>query len=256
MDNPIINTIMNRSSVRKYTDKQPDDEVIEVIVRAGLQAPFAVQMYSILLSRKNNPYGAPLLFTFCVDMHKLELIMAKRGWKVASNDLSILIFGIQDVAYAAENMVIAAESLGLGSCFLGATPYKAKNIQQSYNLPQRVFPLVELAMGYPAEKLPPRPRYPLEFSFFEDCYPDLDDKMVLNAMEFIDEGYLSQGYYAKNNIKIDIEVPGKDEAFTSNNYTWTEHNSRRWGQAHSDPSIIIGQLAACGFTLESLNKEE
>ena len=62
-----------------------------------------------------------------MDMHRFELIMAKRGWKVAANDLSILNLGIQDATLMAENMVIAAESLGLGSCFLGAWPYMAKN---------------------------------------------------------------------------------------------------------------------------------
>src|SRR5690606_13558808 len=64
-----------------------------------------------------------LLFTICVDAHKLELIMAQRGWKMVTNDLSLLVLGIQDAALVAENMVIAAESLGLGSCFLGAAPY-------------------------------------------------------------------------------------------------------------------------------------
>ena len=54
----------------------------------------------------------------------------------------------------AENMVIAAESLGMGSCFLGMTPYRAERIQKQYQLPKRVFPLVELVMGYPAEEFP------------------------------------------------------------------------------------------------------
>jgi hypothetical protein len=67
----------------------------------------------------------------------MELIMAKRGWQVVSNDLSMLLFGIQDAALMAENMVIAAESLGMGSCFLGMTPYRAERIQKQYQLPQR-----------------------------------------------------------------------------------------------------------------------
>ena len=90
MDNPIITSMLNRKSVRKYTKQQPGEDVIEAVVRAGQQAPFAAQMYSILLNRKKrNPFGAPLLFTICVDMHKLELIMARRGWKTVSNNLSL-----------------------------------------------------------------------------------------------------------------------------------------------------------------------
>lgn len=248
MDNPVITAMMNRKSVRKYTSQQPTDEVIETVVRAGQQAPFAAQLYSVLLNRKKrNPFGAPLLFTICVDMHKLELIMARRGWKTVSNNLSMLLFGIQDAAYMAENMVIAAESLGLGSCFLGMTPYNATRIQKRYHLPKRVFPLVELVMGYPAEDFPPRPRYPLEYTLFEDRYPELTDEMVSRAMQSMDEGYLSQGYYIKQKAKIDIEVEGKEDTFTYSDYSWTEHISRKWGQWLADPAELLEQLAACGF---------
>jgi FMN reductase (NADPH) len=256
MDNPVINAMMKRKSVRKYTRQQPDDQVIEAVVRAGQQAPFAAQLYSILLNRKKkNPFGAPLLFTFCVDMHKLELIMARRGWQTVSNNLSLLFFGIQDAAYAAENMVIAAESLGMGSCFLGMTPYKATRIQKTYHLPQRVFPLVELVMGYPAEEFAPRPRYPLEYTLFEDRYPEITDEMLKEAMQSMDEGYLSQKYYSKQKAKIDIEVEGKAETYTYQDYSWTEHISRKWGQWLADPSELLDQLASCGFAIEPPEKK-
>ena len=99
--NPTIEAMLNRKSVRKYTDQKPDSEVIETVVRAGQQAPFAAQLCSLLLSRKKAPFGAPLWFTICVDMHRMELIMAKRGWTVVANNLSILLLGIQDAALMA-----------------------------------------------------------------------------------------------------------------------------------------------------------
>ena len=121
MDNPVLSTMLNRKSVRRYKPDQPADEVIAAIVQAGQQAPFASQLYSVLLSRrKKAPFGAPLWLTICVDVYKLERFMALRGWKLVTNDLLMLVFGIQDAAYMAENMVIAAESLGLSSCFLGS----------------------------------------------------------------------------------------------------------------------------------------
>jgi nitroreductase len=255
MENPVITTMLNRRSVRKYTKQQPTDEVLEAVVRAGQQAPFASQMYSILLNRKKkNPFNAPLLFTFCVDMHKLELIMARRGWKTVSNDLSLLLLGIQDAAYAAENMVIAAESFGMGSCYLGMTPFYATRIQKRYHLPLRVFPLVELTMGYPAEDFPPRPRYPLEFTLFEDRYPEMNDENVTRAMQSMDEGYLAQGYYIKQRAKIGIEVKDKKETFNYKNYSWTEHISRKWGQWNEDPQPLLEQLRACGFEIKAPDK--
>jgi nitroreductase len=254
LTNPVIETMLGRKSVRKYTSRKPTDEVIESIVRAGQQAPFASQLCSLLLTRKKAPFGAPLWFTICVDMHRMELIMARRGWKVVANNLSILLFGVQDAALMAENMVVAGESLGMGSCFLGNTPYRVKQIQRRYKLPDRVLPLVELVMGYRAEEFPTRPRYPLEFTLFEDKYPELTGDMVDAAMKVMDEGYLAQDYYRKQKAKIRLEIDRK-ETFTYDTYSWTEHISRKWGQWMSDPRELAEQLEACGFGIGSSEPE-
>ena len=81
ISNQVIDTMLAHRSVRKYKEEMPSDEMIETIVRAGQQAPFASQMCSLVLSRDREsiPWKAPISFLFCVDSHKLELIMAKRG---------------------------------------------------------------------------------------------------------------------------------------------------------------------------------
>jgi nitroreductase len=145
-----------------------------------------------------------------VDAHRFELIMEQRGWQIASNDLSLLMLGIQDAALMAENMVIAAESLGLGSCFLGGVPFEAEEIIRDFSLPPRVFPLVGLGMGFPANNPPTRPRYPLEFSLFEDYYPELAPEAVREAMQVMDEGYLAQDYYRKANYIIPMDGVQKE----------------------------------------------
>jgi FMN reductase (NADPH) len=255
--NPVIDTMLNRKSIREYTDESPSDEVIATVVRAGQQAPFAYQLCSLLLSRnrEKNPFHAPLQFTVCVDSHRFERIMARRNWHRAQNDLSLLFFGIQDAALMAENMVIAAESLGLGSCFLGGALYRAKAIIQEYKLPPRVFPLVGLTMGYPAENPPPRPRYPLEFSLFEDEYPELSDEMVQRAMEAMDKGYLAQDYYRQANYQIPLEGD-REETFSFDNYSWTEHISRKVGQWMPSVRDLLGPLAECGFHVIPDGEEE
>lgn len=244
----VIETMLNHKSIRKYEEKQPSDDVVQSVVRAGQQAPFASQSYSILLNRKKkNPFGAPLMFTVCVDFHKMELIMEKRGWKTATNDLSILILGIQDAAYAAQNMVTAGESLGLGSCFLGNTPYTSERIIKEYNLPERVFPLVQLVMGYPAENPPVRPRYPMDFVLFEDRYPEMDDELIERAMKEMDEGYLAQDYYAS--LKAKIRITDKEDKYTYDDYSWTEHISRKWSHYYPLSDEILKQLKKCGFNI-------
>jgi nitroreductase len=248
--NPIIESMLNRKSIRKYTDEMPTDEVIHSVVRAGQQAPFASQLCSVLLTRKRGvPFRAPLLFTICVDLHRMELIMARRGWQMVTNDLSMLFFGIQDASLMAENMVNAAESLGMGSCFLGAAPYNADKIARKYKLPPRVFPLVQLVMGYPAENPPTRPRYPISFTLFEDQYPTLGDAEVELAMKQMDDGYLKQNYYRKGKIMIRLEG-GREENYTYDDYSWTEHISRKWGQWYDSPDELVKQLSQRGFKLE------
>jgi hypothetical protein len=234
----------------------PSDELIETVVRAGQQAPFACQYYSVLLSRdkKHNPFKAPLLFTICVDSNKFERIMAKRNWKLVANDLSLLLFGIQDAALMAENMVVAGRSLGLGSCFLGAAPYRADKISKECNLPQRVFPLVQLTMGYPAEDPPPRPRYPLGFTLFENKYPDLAEETIENAIKQMDEGYLAQDYYRKANYKIPLKGRRKD-TFTFDDYSWTEHICRKLGQWYPDPKELLEQFEKRGFHVAEKNRK-
>jgi FMN reductase (NADPH) len=249
--NKVIQTMLEHKSIRKYNDQDPSDETIETIVRVGQRAPFASQYYSVLLSRnrRRNPWRAPLLFTICIDSHKFELIMTKRNWKLVTNDLSLLFFGIQDAALMAENMVVAGRSLVLGSCFLGGAAYRAEKIGKEYGLPKRVFPLVQLAMGYPDEDPPPRPRYPLDFCLFEDKYPSLIEKTVSKAMRTMDEGYLAQDYYRRAKAKIRLEGDRK-ETFTYDNYSWTEHICRKWGQWYPNADELLGQLEERGFHIE------
>jgi hypothetical protein len=172
--------------------------------------------------------------------------MARRNWRIATNDISLLLFGLQDAVLMAENLVLAAESVGMGSCFIGNTPYRADKIIEKFKLPRRVFPLVELAVGYPAEDPPPRPRYPLDYFLFENEYPQFSDEQIDRAMRVMDEGYMAQNYYRRAQYIVPLEGD-KKETFTYDNYSWTEHISRKWGQWHPLAQEILEQLAACGF---------
>jgi len=250
--NTVIDSLMQRKSVRKYTAEQPSDEVLHTIVRAGQQAPFAYQLGSVLLSRKleTNPFKAPLYFIICVDLHRFEIIMQRRGWETGANDLSLMLLGIQDASLMAQNMVSAAESLGLGSCFLGAVPYQSKRIIQEFNLPPRVFPLVGLAMGYPAEERPVRPRYPLSYHLFEDQYPEFSKADIQEAMRVMDEGYLAQDYYRRANYIIPLPED-RQESCTFENYSWTEHISRKIGIWQKSRKEINAVFRRCGFKISS-----
>ncbi len=248
--NPVIECILSHKSIRNFSDQNPDQETVETIVRAGQQAPFAGQSYSILLrrNRSKNPWKAPLFFIVCWDKHKFELIMNERGWTNLSSDLNSFMMGMQDVCYVSQNMVIAGRSLGLGSCFIGTALGRADKISEEFKLPSRVLPLVQFAMGYPIEEPPVRPRYPLEFSLIEEKYPDMDKDMIHRAMKEMDDGYLAQDYYRKANAKIPL-IGDREEKFTYDNYSWTEHICRKMGQRRSDPEKLLKTFKRRGFNL-------
>lgn len=252
LHNAVIEAMLTHKSIRKYTDEMPSDEMIETVVRAGMQAAFASQIYSVLLRRKKKgiPWGAPLEFIFCADSHKLEQIMARRKWTIATNDLSLLLFAIQDAILMAQNTALAAESLGLGTCFIGAAPYLSGKTAREFSLPPRVFPIVSMVMGFPAEDPPPRPRYPIDFVLFERKYPEFTDEQITRAMKEMDDGYLAQDYYERGKIRVELE-DGREDTFDGKAYSWTEHISRKWGQWLKSPKQILDQLAKCGFTVES-----
>ncbi|MCK5842449.1 MAG: nitroreductase family protein, partial [Candidatus Sabulitectum sp.] len=156
-----------------------------------------------------------------------------------------LLFGIQDAAYMAQNMVTASESLGMGSCYIGAAPYMAEKLRQDCNIPDHVFPLVILTMGFPAEDPPVRPRYPMEFHLFEEKYQELTDEMIENAMTVMDQGYLAQNYYRNAGFMIPISEKAKEEKFTFDNYSWTEHISRKMALWGTDPEELGKLLRIC-----------
>jgi len=245
-----ISAMMQRASVRSYKPDVPSDDVIETLVRAGQQAPFATQAYSLLLSREasRHPFHAPLYFLVCVDLHKFDRIMARRGWQPMMNDLFRFLLGAQDAAYCAQNMVQAAEELGLGSCYLGFVPFQAKMLREQWRLPARVFPLVGLTVGYPEVQPAPRPRFPLGFTLFEGTYPDFTDEQLDEAARAMDEGYLAQDYYRALNAMIELPE-GMEETFSYDTYSWTEHLCRKTGLWDPDPARLLEMFAACGFHL-------
>jgi len=250
--NEVIDSMMNRRSIRKYTEQVPTEEEILTVVRAGQQAAFAMQLGSVIIQRNSgtNVFNAPVQFIILCDMHRMEKVMKVRGWERKASNIHSLLFGIQDAAYMAQNMVTAAESLGMGSCYIGAAPYMAEKLQQECNIPDHVFPLVILTMGFPAENPPVRPRYPMEFQLFEEVYPDLTDKMIDSAVQVMDHGYLQQNYYRNAGFMIPLSDKSKEEKFTFDNYSWTEHISRKMAQWGTDPEELGKSLKFCGLSLD------
>lgn len=139
-ENAVLQTILSRASVRRWEDRDVPDEVLETIVRAGRQAPFTGQSYSVIVTRDrakreelSKVFGrmclaASIFMLICRDFRKLEKFIAAKGRTNRMEDLGLLLFSTQDAAYFGENMALAAESLGLGTVFLGSAPFVADRL--------------------------------------------------------------------------------------------------------------------------------
>ncbi len=258
----VLETVMNRASVRAFESRPVPREVIERLARAGQQAPFTGQMYSFVVTTDQEKrekaaellgalvLRAPVFMLICVDFRKLEKFIAYRGRQNLADDLGLLFLGIQDASYAGQNIVLAAEEEGLGSCFLGGAPFDADELSPIFGLPERVYPLVGLVLGYPTDRPAARPRIPLEHCLFWDQYQDLTDADVAQAMSVMDAGLIREGYYSRLNAKIPLRE-GQEDKVGLDEYGWSEHVSRKYGVHGWDmTSGLMGKLARHGVHLK------
>ena len=253
----VFEIIHNRRSIRKFTDQSVTEEDLKKILEAGFRAPFAAQLCSVVYTRKPEVMDklrrlgvystTKVLMVFLIDVHRLEKIMYQRGHKYDQDDGMTLWIGIQDVSLVIENLILAAEALGMGSVLLGNAPLNADLISKVLKIPKRVYPVVGLCLGYPdpSEETEIRPRFPLKHSAFEDVYHDLSESEIQEAMQVMDEGYLAQNYYVKLGAKIPLRRV-KDE-ISLEEYSWCEHISRKYCQGRWTEETLATIIGRYGF---------
>ena len=252
----IFQIINERRSIRTFRDKPIPDDVLKKIIEAGLKAPFAAQLCSIIYTKDKEKAKALEIFTyptapvtlvFFVDVNRLEKIMRARGHEYTHDDMMSLWLGIQDVSLIVENLTLAAEAMGLGSVLLGVAPIRAEKIAEVFKVPERVFPVVGMSLGYPdlSDETEVRPRFPLQQSAFEDEYRDHSEEDIRNCIEKMDSGYIAQGYYIKKKIKIPLG--DREDNVGYDKYSWSEHISRKFRHRRWVEYPLLSILKEQGF---------
>ncbi len=258
----IFQIIHNRRSIRTFLDKKIHEEDLAKILEAGMRAPFAAQLCSVIYTRdkekaKSLSIGsystAPILLIFFIDFRRLEKIMSARGHEYKYDDMMGLWLGVQDVSLVVENITLAAEALGMGSVLLGVTPIRAEKISEVFKVPERVFPVVGMNIGYPdlRNETEIRPRFPLSQSAFEDEYKDHTSVDIQECMKEMDEGYLAQGYYIKKKIKVPLD--GEEDTIGFDKYSWSEHISRKFRHRRWENNPLLSILKNHGFDFHEEN---
>jgi nitroreductase len=184
----ILQTILEHRTIRKYRSQPIPEIVLDKIIEAGTRASTTgnMQVYSIIVTRDkanrekvapfhfNQPLvtQAPVLLTFCADFNRFnKWCKANKASPGYDNFLSFYTASI-DALLVAQNVAVAAESFGLGICYLGTTTYNADKLIEFYKLPKGVIPVTTLAVGYPDEEPELTDRLPLTAVIHNEFYKD------------------------------------------------------------------------------------
>ena len=201
--NPTLETILQRKSMRAFEKRPIPAEIKAQILEATLRAPTAgnMMLYSILditdqqiketlvETCDNQPFiaRAPMVWIFLADYQRwydyftysdVETLCAQRGEDVRMPEQGDLFLACSDALIAAQNAVIAADSFGLGSCYIGDIMENYETHRKLLNLPPHVFPIAMLVFGYPTEQQKKREitsRFDEKFIVFENQYKRLSD---------------------------------------------------------------------------------
>ena len=178
----VLNNIASRVSVRSYLDKPVEEAKIEQLLRAGMAAPSAMNKQpwhfvvvtdkqQLAALAKANPYAgmaakAPLAIVVCGDMSKALPGSAREFW-------------VQDCSAATENILLAANAMGLGAVWTGTYPSeeRVKAVSKVLQLPKKLIPLNTIVIGYPDGTNTPKDKWkPANVSY--NFYGSVDGKAV------------------------------------------------------------------------------
>ncbi len=184
-----IDVMESHASARRFTEEAISHDLLETLIHAGTRASTSsnMQCYSVisvsvpdqkaklakLCADQRHIHESAAFLTFCADMHKLDLCCRMHD---APNDALHLtesfILAVVDTALVMENVAVAAESVGLGVCMIGAMRDNPPEVAELLGLPKHVFALSGMCLGWPAKKFEPKPRLPLEAVWHHERYRD------------------------------------------------------------------------------------
>ena len=244
--NQVIETLLKRKSIRAYEDREIEPDIKATILQATLRAPTAgnMMLYSVIdvtdqhikdklaITCDNQPFiaRAPMVWVFLADYQRwhdyflhcdVDKVCARDGKSMRTPEEGDLFLACCDALIAAQNAVIAAESFGVGSCYIGDIIEQYEEHKKLLSLPQYVFPICMLVFGYPTEQQKQQrmtTRFDEKFILFENGYRQLDsselDEIFAERESQMPKGKVMEGianfgqamYQRKYNSDFAIEM--------------------------------------------------
>lgn len=239
----ILDAISKHRSIRSYKPDPVSEDLIQEVLEAGIRASSSgnMQTYSIIVTREralrerlskphfhqNMVLDAPVLITFCADFHRmrrwLELRNAPDGF---DNFMSFMVATI-DAVLVSQNVALAAESHGLGICYMGSTLASCDEIGDILELPGNVVPVAGFSLGWPDEAPELRDRLPLGGLLHYETYQGYSDERVLEIYKDRElDGW--KRYMAHPELRRRVEEAGVEnlaQLYTKVKYSRDSHQA-------------------------------
>ena len=231
---PLINSIISRASVRKFSKKNISKELLTLLLTAAQSAPSKsnLQQYSIMViqnqSLKNEiskligdtkwALTAPVFLLFLADIRRNIKITNHKGYNHKNNNVDTFMNGVIDSALSMQSMISASESIGLGICPISMIRNIIEEVKNLCKLPKGVFPIAGLALGWPDERSTVSIRLPQDIVTHYNTY---NEKNLMDKINQYDERVFKVAPIERNKQRhIDIYGVAKKG-------TWSENISRQ-----------------------------
>lgn len=183
-----MQTINTRRSIRRYQDKDVDNTLLTRLIKEAerTQTMGNLQLYSVVVTRSeelkaklapahfNQPMvtGAPVVLTFCADYRRTTLWAEQRQATPGYDNPLSFVNAMTDALLFCQTFCNLTEEEGLGCCYLGTTVYQPQSIIDTLQLPELVFPVATITLGWPDENPPLSDRLPVSTIIHEETFHD------------------------------------------------------------------------------------
>ena len=195
-------------SIRRYTDQAISAQMVEQLLACGQMAASSshVQAASViritdqtkrarlqqLCADQSYVTEAAEFWVFCADLHRAAQCVVRAGEKPDLGFTEQLLIATIDAALFAQNVVVAAESMGLGICYIGALRNHPEEVATLLSLPNQVFATFGLCLGYPAQDPICKPRLPSSVVCMENTYDDTHAAAHIASYDRVMQDYYLQ----------------------------------------------------------------
>lgn len=224
-----MKSIQNRTSIRKYSNREVSDELLNRLLEEAERTPTMgnLQLYSVVITRSeegkkalapahfNQPMvtGAPVVLTICADYRRTTLWAENRNAHPGYDNILSFMNAATDALLFTQTFCNLAEEEGLGTCFLGTTVYMPKMIIDTLKLPKLVMPVATITLGWPDEQPALSERLPLRSIIHQEAYEDYTPEKIDDFYAEKENLEVNKEFVRINNVETLAQV------FTDIRYT-------------------------------------